>query len=62
MLYHGPVRVPEDARPGAATIAVELPKNCGYTSIRTDIAVKLVKGKAGEKAKHTEGAHHKAGE
>lgn len=42
MLYHGPVGVPADARPGAATITVELPKDSGYTSIPTDIPVKLV--------------------
>jgi hypothetical protein len=49
MLYHGPVRVPADARPGSAIISVELPKGCGYTSLRTDIAVKLVGAKAPEK-------------
>jgi len=43
MLYHGPVGVPENARPGSAKIRVELPKSCEYSSVATDIEVKLVK-------------------
>jgi hypothetical protein len=42
-LYHGPVRVPDDARPGEATIRFELPLDSGYTSVPTDIPVQLVK-------------------
>ena len=47
MLHHGPVRVPSDARPGKATIRVELPDSSQYESIPTDIEVELVKEKAG---------------
>jgi hypothetical protein len=42
-LYHGPVRVPDDATPGKAILRVELPIDSGYTSVPTDIAVRLVK-------------------
>jgi hypothetical protein len=49
MLYHGPVRVPDSARPGSAKIRVELPKDCGYTSVATEIAVELVKNEAERK-------------
>jgi hypothetical protein len=49
MLYHGPVRVPDNARPGSARIRVELPKKCDYSSVATDIAVKLVKNSPGVK-------------
>ena len=42
MLYHGPVRVPANARPGSARIRVELPEKCEYSSLATDIAVSLV--------------------
>ncbi len=47
MLYHGPVRVPGDARPGAAILRFELTKESGHTSTPTDIEVQLVeKGSA----------------
>ena len=42
MLYHGPVRVPENARPGKAFVRVELPKDSTYRSIATNIEVELV--------------------
>lgn len=42
MLYHGPVRVPGDARPGTAILRFELPKDSGHTSAPTDILVKLI--------------------
>jgi hypothetical protein len=45
MLYHGPVRVPGDARPGKAVVRVELAKDSKFQSLSTDIEVKLVKGK-----------------
>jgi hypothetical protein len=45
MLYHGPVRVPADARPGPATVRVELPKESKHRSLATDIAVLLAPGK-----------------
>jgi hypothetical protein len=43
MLYHGPVRVPADARPGKATIRVELSSESQFKSFPTDIEVTLVK-------------------
>lgn len=43
MLYHGPVRVPADARPGNAVIRVELTEQSAFKSLPTDIEVKLVK-------------------
>jgi hypothetical protein len=45
MLYHGPVRVPADARPGKAIVRVEFPKDSKYRSLPTDIAVELIKSK-----------------
>lgn len=42
MLYHGPVRVPEDARPGKAIVRVELTSESEFKSIPTDIEVELV--------------------
>jgi hypothetical protein len=45
MLYHGPVRVPEDARPGKAIVQVELGKDSRFQALATDIEVKLVKEK-----------------
>ena len=42
MLYHGPVRVPVDARPGKATIRVELSNTSEFKSFPTDIEVTLV--------------------
>ncbi len=46
MLYHGPVRVPSEARPEKAIVRVELPKESKFTSVATDISVELVKEKA----------------
>jgi hypothetical protein len=46
MLHHGPVPVPNDAQPGKAIIRVELAEGSKYTSVPTDIEVKLVKGEA----------------
>jgi hypothetical protein len=42
MLYHGPVRVPAEARPGKAIVRVEFPAGSSYRSIPTDIDVELV--------------------
>jgi hypothetical protein len=42
MLHHGPVRVPDDAQPGKALVRVELPEGSKYTSVPTDIAVRLL--------------------
>jgi hypothetical protein len=42
MLYHGPVRVPAEARPGKALVRVEFPEGSTYPSIATDIEVLLV--------------------
>ena len=42
MLYHGPVRVPEDAVSGKAIIRVELTKESKFESFPTDIEVELV--------------------
>jgi hypothetical protein len=41
------VRVPADAAAGKAIIRFELPKDCGYVSVATDLPVELVakKGK-----------------
>ena len=41
MLYHGPVRVPADAKPGKASIIVEFPKNSRFKSFATPIAVNI---------------------
>ncbi len=46
MLYHGPVRVPEDARPGKAIIRVELSEQSKFESFPTDIEVTLSEGAA----------------
>lgn len=42
MLYHGPVRVPTETRPGKALVRVEFPGGSTYQSIATDIEVVLV--------------------
>ena len=42
MLYHGPVRVPAEARPGKAIVRVEFPEGSTYQSTATDIEVTLV--------------------
>jgi hypothetical protein len=39
MLYHGPVRVPEDAKPGQAIVRVRLPESSRWESSVTDIPV-----------------------
>jgi|HubBroStandDraft_6_1064221.scaffolds.fasta_scaffold587845_2 hypothetical protein len=44
MLYHGPVRVPDDAQSGKAVVRVELPVGSKYKSAPTDVEVELVKG------------------
>jgi hypothetical protein len=46
MLYHGPVRVPMEARPGKAIVRVELAKESKFHSVATDIEVELVKERA----------------
>jgi hypothetical protein len=45
MLYHGPVRVPAEARLGKAVVRVELAKESQLQSLPTDIEVELVKEK-----------------
>jgi hypothetical protein len=45
MLYHGPVRVPMEARPGKAIVRVELAKESKFRSVATDIEVELVKAR-----------------
>jgi hypothetical protein len=45
MLYHGPVRVPAEARPGKAIVRVELPEKSKFRSLATDIEVELVNQK-----------------
>jgi hypothetical protein len=42
MLYHGPVRVPANARPGKAIVRVEFPKGSSFRSLATDIDVELI--------------------
>jgi hypothetical protein len=46
MLYHGPVRVPADARPGKAKFVCELSKKSALTSLPTDVEVELVADKS----------------
>ena len=41
MLYWGPVRVPDDAKPGTAVVRVSLPDTSRYDSLPTDLEVKL---------------------
>lgn len=41
MLYFGPVRAPQDARPGPAVIRCRLPENAGHVSTPTDIPVEI---------------------
>lgn len=41
MLYHGPVRVPDDARPGQAILRVRSTEESAFESIPTDIVVQL---------------------
>lgn len=42
MLYHGPVRVPADARPGKAKFICELGKKSALRSLPTEVSVELV--------------------
>lgn len=42
-LYHGPVRVPADAKPGKAIIRVILTKESTFKSLPTNIEIELVK-------------------
>lgn len=44
MLYHGPVRVPDDARPGKAILRAYLLKGGKFESLPTDIPVRLTGG------------------
>jgi hypothetical protein len=44
MLYHGPVRVPEDAQVGKAVVRVQLSEESEFRSIPTNIEVVLVEG------------------
>ena len=48
MLYHGPVRVPAEARPGKAVVRVEFPEGSTFRSVATDIEVDLIKPAAEE--------------
>ena len=41
MLYHGPVRVAADAKPGKAVLKVRIEPGKGFDSEVTDIAVML---------------------
>jgi len=41
MLVHGPVRVPDNARPGDAIVRVELPTTSKFKSRPTDIPVTI---------------------
>ena len=41
MLYHGPVRVDSDAKPGKATLRVRIEPNKGYESTPTEFEVVL---------------------
>ena len=45
MLYHGPVRVPAEARLGKAVVRVALTKESQFQALATDIEVELVKEK-----------------
>ena len=41
MLYYGPVRVPENAKPGGAIVRVRLPESSAWESFVTDIRVRI---------------------
>jgi len=41
ILHDGPVRVPEDARPGPATMRISLAEDSTYASIPTSIPVEI---------------------
>jgi hypothetical protein len=49
MLYHGPVRVPGDARPGKAKFVCELSKRSALASLPTEVEVELVAAKTDRK-------------
>ncbi len=42
MLYHGPVRVPDNAQPGKATMLVEFPKGSKFRCFPTEIPVEIL--------------------
>lgn len=48
MLIQGPVRTPDDARPGKATVRVAFPLGHSFRSVPTDIPVELVRPKGGK--------------
>lgn len=41
MLCHGSVRVPKNAKPGAAVVRVVMPESSSYGSFATDIPVTI---------------------
>ena len=41
MLYHGPVRVPADAKKGKAIVRVAMPKKSKWKSFPTDLEVTI---------------------
>ena len=41
MLYHGPVRVVENAKPGTAKLRVRIEPDKGYDSVVTELSVVL---------------------
>jgi hypothetical protein len=43
MLYHGPVRVPDNARAGKAILRVDLMEGSDFRSLPTDLEVTLVR-------------------
>jgi hypothetical protein len=43
MLYHGPVRVPQDAREGSATIELQFSPNASLQALPTALTVELAK-------------------
>jgi hypothetical protein len=45
MLCHGPVRVPDDAAPGKATMRCELSSNARFKSIPTNLEVVITGGR-----------------
>jgi hypothetical protein len=49
MLYCGPVRVPENARPGKAKFICELSKKSALSSLPTEVPVELVAKSEGSK-------------
>jgi len=41
MLAHGPVRVPEDAKPGKAVMRLEMPEGSKFESDPTELEVEI---------------------